>query len=416
MQSLDLNATFKILKNMEGSLHHGEFVFNKTPGVACIISETGDFLRGNDQLASLLECNRELIIKHSFCELLEEKDWIMFEKSFKKLDKFPEVNFITSLKGRTKKDLPVKFSWSISFLKRFEDRGMNTYLIIGADVTDMFHYQALLEKQVKERTQELEKALEDLKNMQGHMVSNARMASLGEMAGNVAHEINNPLNIINLSLRSVTKTLDKEDIKIEKINTKIEKISNMVKRMGEIIQSLKGFSRDSSNDPMQEYSILEIIDGSLLVIQEKIEDDGISLKVEYNNTKDLKLFCNKTALNQVIVNILTNAYDYTKGMEGDKFITIEVNESEKTMDFSISDSGPGIDEENRQKIWEPFFTTKELGSGTGLGLSMSKGIVEKQHRGSLELAPGDPTTFIIKVPKNLEEMGAGGSPDEFFEN
>ncbi|MFZ9000851.1 MAG: sensor histidine kinase [Bacteriovoracaceae bacterium] len=416
MQSLDLNATFKILKNMEGSLQHGEFVFNRTPGIACIISETGDFLRGNDHLASLLECNRELIITRSFCELLEEKDWGIFEKSFKKLTRFPEINFITSLKGRTKKDLPVKFSWTISFLKRFEDRNMNTYLIIGADVTDMFHYQVLLEKQVKERTKELEVALEDLKNMQGHMVSNARMASLGEMAGNVAHEINNPLNIINLSLRSVTKNLKKEGVEIEKVDKQIDKISNMVKRMGEIIQSLKGFSRDSSNDPMQAYSIEDIIDGSLLVIQEKIEDDGIKLIVEYNNTKELKLFCNKTALNQVIVNLLTNAYDYTKPIEGEKVITIDVKDTEETVDFSITDSGPGIDEENRLKIWEPFFTTKELGAGTGLGLSMSKGIVEKQHRGTLELAPGAPTTFIIKIPKNLEDTGSGGAPEEFFES
>lgn len=413
MQSLDLNATFKILKNMEGSLQHGEIIFNKTPGVACIVGANGMILRGNEQLAGVLETKRELLTDHNFQELVDEKDWSMFQKSFEKLGKYPEINFITSIKGKEKKGLPVKYSWIISFLQSFTDRGLDTYLIIGTDVSDMFHYQILLEKQVKERTNELEKAMDELKNMQGHMVSNARMASLGEMAGNVAHEINNPLNIINLSLRSVAKNLDKEGVKIEKVDKQLEKISNMVKRMGEITQSLKGFSRDSSNDPMQAYKIEEVVEDALLVIREKIIDAQIKFDVEYNSLQEIDLFCNKTALNQVIVNILTNAYDFAREVD-DKWIKLEIKDETEHFVIMISDSGPGISEENRVKIWEPFFTTKELGAGTGLGLSMAKGIVEKQHLGELSLNEGSPTTFVIKIPKNLESLGEGGSPNEIF--
>ena len=78
------------------------------------------------------------------------------------------------------------------------------------------------------------------------------------------------------------------------------------------------------------------------------------------------------------------------------------------------DSGPGVEKENVDRIFEPFFTTKELGAGTGLGLSMAKGIVEKQHRGSLFYNPAHPPTcFVIQLPKNLEELGEGESADIF---
>ena len=135
--------------------------------------------------------------------------------------------------------------------------------------------------------------------------------------------------------------------------------------------------------------------------------------MEYNSLQEIDLFCNKTALNQVIVNILTNAYDFAREVD-DKWIKLEIKDETEHFVIMISDSGPGISEENRVKIWEPFFTTKELGAGTGLGLSMAKGIVEKQHLGELSLNEGSPTTFVIKIPKNLESLGEGGSPNEIF--
>lgn len=161
MQSLDMNATFKILKTMEGSLHHGDFIFNKIPGVASIVSEEGQILRGNSHLADFLNCSKEEVNRFNFQQLINEKEWVMFLKSFKKLDRFPEINFITTIKGKEKNGLTMRFSWTISFLKRFDDREMNTYLIIGSDVTDMVHYQEILEKKVKERTKELEQTMKN---------------------------------------------------------------------------------------------------------------------------------------------------------------------------------------------------------------------------------------------------------------
>ena len=129
---------------------------------------------------------------------------------------------------------------------------------------------------------------------------------------------------------------------------------------------------------------------------------GINLEVDIEKVKDEPLVCSKVPLTQVIVNILTNAYDFIKKLDN-KWIRIEVEKTDEVFIFSIIDSGEGIPFENRDRIFEPFFTTKELGDGQGLGLSIAVGIVEKQHNGSLEV-DGDceNTKFVMKIPRDLE--------------
>lgn len=417
-----MNATFKILKIMENSLLHSDFIFNRIPGLAGIFSRKGKILKGNDHLGRVMNCLPDVVNTKSLEDFIDLSEVFLFKSAFKQADKGKEVSFVTKIKDAKKDGYDVKYAWTVSFLIDFNDRDMKTYLITGSDITDMSIAQeklveanATLEEKVKERTKDLQATMEELKDMQGHMVTNARMASLGEMAGNMAHEINNPLNIINLSLRSVSKGLAKDDYKNEKIEKHIDKMERMVKRMGEIIANLKGFSRDASNDPMQYYNVKQLIDDSVFVLNEKFQEEKVDLQIKIEGFEELEIYCNKVALNQVIVNLIQNSFDVVKDIkEGERWVRIGFNEIGTFVEFYIMDSGRGVEKENVDRIFEPFFTTKELGAGTGLGLSMAKGIVEKQHRGSLFYNPTHPPTcFVIQLPKNLEELGEGESADIF---
>jgi len=408
MFQLDMNATFKILKILEKSKIKSEEVFTKIPGVTMIMSGEGRVLKGNNYLAEILGCNADELHIKSLSDILAEENYKLF---FKNLENIKELggsrNFETKLTIEGDTSLKI-FSWDISFLTSFQDRSVDTYLAVGRDVTDVRIIQEKLvdanknlEEKVRQRTVDLENAMNELKNLQGSMVSNARMASLGEMAGNMAHEINNPLTIIKHSGKSIKKSLSKKKFSDERVEKFLVRIDQTVDRMASIIANLKGFSRDASNDPHQEYTIEEIVEESVFLIREKMTSIGINLKVEIDDVKAEKLVCSKVPLTQVIVNILTNAYDFIRNLD-DKWINIVVEKTDAEFIFKITDSGEGIPFENRDRIFEPFFTTKQLGDGQGLGLSIAVGIVEKQHNGSLEVdGECENTRFVLKIPRNL---------------
>lgn len=404
-----MNATFKILKIMEKSKLKSEEVFTQIPGVIMIISGEGRILKGNTYLSEILRCYYDELHSRSLADILKEENYKLF---FKNLENVKELggsrSFETKLSIEGDTSLKI-YSWDISFLTSFQDRNVDTYLAVGREITDIRIIQEKLvdanknlEEKVRQRTVDLENAMNELKNLQGTMVSNARMASLGEMAGNMAHEINNPLTIIKHSGKSIKKSLIKNKFEDERVSKFLLRIDQTVDRMASIIANLKGFSRDASNDPHQAYSIDEIIDESIFLIREKMTSAGIDLSTDTEKVKDEKMVCSKVPLTQVLVNILTNAYDFIRDLET-KWIKIEVEKEDGFFLIKIIDSGEGIPFENRDRIFEPFFTTKELGAGQGLGLSIAVGIVEKQHNGSLEV-DGDckNTSFVLKIPVDLE--------------
>ncbi|MBG08700.1 MAG: hypothetical protein CME68_08075 [Halobacteriovoraceae bacterium] len=409
MFQLDMNATFKILKILEKSKLKSEEVFTKIPGVVMIISGEGRVLKGNSFLSEILGCYSDELHTKSLADILIEENYKLFFKNLETTtDTVGGKNFETKLTIAGDSSLKI-YSWDVSFLTSFQDRSVDTYLAVGRDITDVRIIQEKLvdanknlEEKVRQRTVDLENAMNELKNLQGTMVSNARMASLGEMAGNMAHEINNPLTIIKHSGKSIKKSLLKKKFSDERVEKFLVRIDQTVDRMAAIIANLKGFSRDASNDPHTTVTIQEIVEESVFLIREKMTSVGINLEVDIEKVKNEPLVCSKVPLTQVIVNILTNAYDFIKNLDN-KWIKITVEKTDEVFIFSIIDSGEGIPFENRDRIFEPFFTTKELGDGQGLGLSIAVGIVEKQHNGSLEV-DGDceNTKFVMKIPRDLE--------------
>ncbi|MEB3341099.1 ATP-binding protein [Okeania sp.] len=282
----------------------------------------------------------------------------------------------------------------------------------------------LANQKVEKRTIELTQALEDLQNTQTQLIQTEKMSSLGEMVAGIAHEINNPINFIhgNISyLQEYTQNIldlvslyeqvypdshpEIEDliteIDIDYIKSDLPQIISSMEigtdRIQNIVVSLRNFSRlDESH--LKSVDIHEGIDNTLLILNHKLKREIEIVK----NYGDLPLVeCYPAQLNQVFMNIISNAIDAI--LESDiqpKQIVIQTGKAAQDQVFvKIRDNGPGIPPKITDKIFDPFFTTKPTGKGTGLGLSISYQIIQK-HRGKIEVTSelGKGTEFAIALP------------------
>lgn len=233
------------------------------------------------------------------------------------------------------------------------------------------------------------------------MVSSAKMAALGEMSGGIAHEINNPLTVIQARAFQLQQMVDSGKMGPAKVKQAAESISRTADKIARIIKSLRSFAREGTYDPFEVVPVKQIIEETLEFCRTRFYNHGVEVEVSPIDP-DLEIECRLIQIEQVLLNLLNNSFDAIQDLEN-RWIQISVKEDVDCIEVSVSDSGPGIPEEVADQIMLPFFTTKEVGKGTGLGLSISAGIV-KSHKGELTLKRGAPnTTFVIKLPRWQEE-------------
>jgi hemerythrin-like metal-binding protein/PAS domain S-box-containing protein len=318
----------------------------------------------------------------------------------------------------------------------------------GMDITSQKQAETILarsniqlEEQVKNRTQELIKinqALESekdqmlrlnsqLREAQEHLLQSEKLASIGQLAAGVAHEINNPIGYINSNLGSLKNYIDNllelvekyekteasntdteqlKDIKAFKHKIDLEYLKSDVldlldeshegaTRVKKIIQDLKDFSHQGGEDMWEWTDLHSGIESTLNIVGSELKYKATIIK-EFGDLPEVK--CLPHQLNQVFMNLLVNA---AHAIEHEGTITIRTGTENEQVWVEISDTGKGIAPEHLSKIFDPFFTTKPVGSGTGLGLSVSYTIIKK-HQGNIKLTSqlGQGTTFRIILPIN----------------
>jgi PAS domain S-box-containing protein len=228
-----------------------------------------------------------------------------------------------------------------------------------------------------------------------------RLALLGEMAGGISHEINNPLTAISGSLtmleQYVAKGIFDDKEKNEKAFSRIPKAQQHVFRITKIVSALKEFSRNGENSSqMANVNLQHIIDVIHDLNHEKLKDKGITF---ISNVRDMSFKCNIAQIEEVIAALVSNSVDAIESLEN-KWIRIDSNLNGDFLEINVTDSGAGIPEAISYKIMQPFFTTKDIGKGTGLGLSIAKIIVEN-HGGKLFIDFNSINTrFVIRLPLN----------------
>ncbi|MEH2405540.1 ATP-binding protein [Nostoc sp.] len=332
---------------------------------------------------------------------------------------------------------------------------------IAIDKAVLYEQSTQAAVQAKAQTQRLQQALHELQLAQTQLIQSEKMSSLGQLIAGVAHEINNPVNFICGNLKYVAEyaqdllhllenyqkflpvappELESEldNIDLEFIMQDLPKLLNSMKlgtdRIVEIVQSLKNFSRHDEAE-MKAVNIHDGIDGTLMILHHRLKADvhRPAIEIVKDYAKLPLIECYPGQLNQVFMNVLANAIDaLEEGME-DSVSPLGIRDKgqwgikngeisaptpriiirTKVLDhhsvlIRIADNGPGMKEETIHRIYDPFFTTKDVGKGTGLGMAISYQIVVDKHGGILKCRsqPGEGTEFWIQIPVNCAMVDA----------
>lgn len=292
-----------------------------------------------------------------------------------------------------------------------------------------------LYQKTKTQNQDLQKMNTQMKEMQFFLIQSEKLAAIGELAAGVAHEINNPIAFVGSNLDSIANYLVKMRtcirMMMEAIDPSNEELYNLmmecykknklefilsdidglisdsrdgIERVTEIVKSLRSFAHAGMENEMNYNAIFEMIDQVLLIVRNEAKH---VVEIEMQNDEIPDVYCNRSQVGQVFLNILINAIQAIKHQGRPEFgkIWIHVYQDKKYACVSIRDNGPGIPEQNLSKIFNPFFTTKEVGQGTGLGLSISYDIVVNKHHGILDVKSkiDSGTEFIVKLPFGKNE-------------
>lgn len=229
------------------------------------------------------------------------------------------------------------------------------------------------------------------------VLHSAKMASLGEMAGGIAHEINNPIAIIQGRAQHMRERIESGELNKDYLLKGISKIEEVTNRIIVIIKSLRSFSRNAEKDPFLEVPLQQIINETLELCRERLKNHSIELRI--SPIPNISISCRGPQISQVLLNLLNNAHDAVIGTQS-PWIMVRVSDLVDQIEISVIDSGPGIPAAIADRIMEPFFTTKDIGKGTGLGLSIAKGLVE-DHHGELKLDQNSSNTrFVVLLPKS----------------
>ncbi len=257
-------------------------------------------------------------------------------------------------------------------------------------------------KNVQDKNNELEILNENLEKTVVErsilLTESSRLASLGEMAGGIAHEINNPLAIISGKSQRIRRLLLEGDSQNkETLMGDLNKIDQTIERIAKIIQGLRSFSRDGAKDDFSCYPVKDICENTLELCRSRFHNAGIELTLPDVDNK-LHIECRPVQIEQVLLNLLNNAFDAVSGLAV-KWVKVSLTSSETDIELSVTDSGNGIPTSVQSKLMQPFFTTKPVGKGTGLGLSICKGIVES-HGGQFTYDTSSKNTrFVVCLPK-----------------
>ncbi len=318
------------------------------------------------------------------------------------------------------------------------------------DVTE----RKLAELLLRSANDELKNANRQLAETRDMLVQHEKLASLGQLAAGIAHEINNPISYVHSNVNSMRRyvtdilsVLDayrkaenaaqpaaalaaasslahtlELDYLAEDIKSLLDESGEGLTRVRQIVQDLKSFSRSADSQRWERFDVHKGLDSTLNIMLNEIKYTATIVK-EYGDLPEI--LCMHAKLNQVFMNLIANATQAMSGSDGPRFgnpaantLTLRTggDAARNSIWIEIADTGCGIAKENLQRIFDPFFTTKPVGKGTGLGLSLSYGIV-KQHNGDIAVtsAPGQGTTFRITLPIEPEVVPDDGRDETVTE-
>ena len=375
--AMEMNLDITERKHLEEKLRESEkkyyAIFNTIPNPVFVLSlDDLSILDCNDSVQSVYAWERGDLIGRHFGDLFEEKPDERMQADMKAGMVFDRVKHRTS-------------------------KGHIRYVSIRLSTSEFGGQQVLLAT-INDITQRLE--------TEQQLIQASKMATLGEMATGVAHELNQPLSVIKTASSFFMRKLRKDQaIEATIMQTMAEEIDRHVRRASKIIGHMRQFGRKADPD-LAKVQLNDIVTQALDLFSQQLKIRGIDIHLDLS--PDLPMVMGDSdRLEQVVINLLINARDAIEECHASgrndpgavKEIRLTTALKDHVIELSVCDTGIGIDPEIAEKIFEPFFTTKKVGQGTGLGLSISYGII-KECGGKIYARPGigSGSCFIIEFP------------------
>ena len=248
----------------------------------------------------------------------------------------------------------------------------------------------------------LKEAEKTILEQQSKLVATSKLSALGELSAALTHEINNPLAVILGRTEMIQEALKKSQPPIENIRTMVDSIEVTGRRIEKIMRTVRSLAHGGDAEPLQVVTLGSVVDSTLDIVGARILNHEIKLSIDLGDPH-LKISCRPTEIFQILVNLMNNAHDAILGKEN-SWINVDARLEKEGVLLSVTDSGPGIPEETKQKLFSPFFTTKQVGVGTGLGLTISQSLA---HRNGAKLwydEASKSTRFCLWVPLRGPEV------------
>lgn len=257
----------------------------------------------------------------------------------------------------------------------------HTYLVTGTKLED------------KEKAVVIGVDITELTKLKDHVSFTQKLANLGEMFAGIIHDINNPLMMIEANIKRAKKKIN--DDEINELLTKVEMSSQKISK---IVKGIKVYIRqDGTAEPHVKENLGKIVDDALVICENKLKENMVAVTFD-PKINQMEVSCHFTQIFQVFVNLISNAIDAISGLQ-EKSIEITAKDLGDRIQVRFIDSGNGIPKEIQEKMFNAFFTTKDRGVGSGLGLSLCRKILEA-HGGSLTIDDSAPrTTFVVELMK-----------------
>jgi C4-dicarboxylate-specific signal transduction histidine kinase len=350
-------------------------LLNATPSCLKIITDKGQLLHMNPQGLSLIEAaDLNSVLGADVYEIVEEshrKNFTEFNERICAGQKGELVFEIVGLEGTRR--------WMESYAAPFKlTSGEVAHLAITNDIT----------KKIQ--------AENEITQQRHALASSARLASLGQFVGGIAHEINNPLAVILGKLTLLDMQLQRDAFDKAMFQEELGTVIGTTERITNIINNLKTFSRNAKDDKREVCPLQDLVDETLSLCKENFRLNNIALEVEVD--PGIECQCQSVRLSQVLMNLVNNSLDAVKSLD-EKWLRIEGRYNGPMVELVVTDSGGGIPAVVADQMLDPFFTTKAVGHGTGLGLSISSGLLI-EHGGRLRFNQDHANTqFIVELPR-----------------
>ncbi|MBL7554526.1 MAG: GHKL domain-containing protein [Bdellovibrionaceae bacterium] len=382
---LTWQKVYLINKSLALEIHKNTVINNLQEGVMLLDSE-GNAVTMNEAICNITGLNRDEIADRANLS----KNWQPLEADSKTplaTQRFPSLIALST--GKTVKDFPMAIRRAENKISYLE---VTANPIMSQSEPEKVEFVLVTTRDVSE----LKKAQEVIENQKLQTLANSKLTALGEMAAGIAHEINNPLTIILGRVEHMQRLVKSGNASEADVMQSLDKILKTTFRISKIVKSMKSLSREHEGDDLVRSNLKEIIDDILNISSDHFSKNEVEMISNIDST--IELDCNPGLLSQVFMNLLSNSIDAIKNQTNDRWVRLDAQTLNDTLHITFSDSGPGIPTTIQEKIMLPFFTTKEAGKGTGIGLSLCRTIIDN-HNGKIYIdETAQTTTFKIELP------------------